>query len=610
MKGDGDVIPVISGHSMFMNMMEQMSDSCYFKDRDFRFIFANQSMAGSFGMDNPAELEGKTDFDFLSGTDAEENRRMEGLVLETGKPAVGMVKALSNPDGPTTWISSSIYPLYGEDGSIIGIWGTGKDITEFETAKNSLHETLVRYRQLSEQSRVFTWEVDDHGLYTFADPMVEALTGYSAEELIGKMHFYDLCPEEGRNAFMDAAFGVFARKEPFQNLENKARTKNGQEIWLSTNGIPLLNDDGTLKGYHGNDTDITMQKDRDRQIIYLSYHDQLTGLYNRRFYEEELNRLDTERNLPISIVMGDVNGLKLVNDSFGHAMGDELLKKAADVIRRGCRADDIVARLGGDEFVVLLPNTTHQEAESFLKRIADLSEKEKVCSLDVSISFGCRTKYGKEESIQDVFKSAEDHMYRNKLSESSGMRSRTIGLIMNALYEKYNREQLHSIRVSELCAVISSRMHFGDEYVAQVRMAGLLHDIGKIEIDGLILNKPVALNPDEWEEMKRHPEIGYRILSSVNEFMPIADFVLEHQERWDGKGYPRGLAGERISLQARIIAVADSYDAMTTNRTYGRALSEGEAVDEMERCSGTQFDPSVVKALTEIIREKGLQPEN
>jgi len=177
-------------------------------------------------------------------------------------------------------------------------------------------------------------------------------------------------------------------------------------------------------------------------------------------------------------------------------------------------------------------------------------------------------------------------------------------LIINTLYEKSNREMLHSKRVSEICEDIATKMNFARDDVNQIRIAGLMHDIGKIGIDGKILNKPEKLNNDEWTEMKRHPEIGYRILSSVNEFSEIADYVLEHQEYWNGKGYPRGLKGEEISMQARIITVADAFDAMTSNRTYGKALSEEEATNEIRRCSGTQFDPFIARVFIEKCLEK------
>jgi diguanylate cyclase (GGDEF)-like protein len=332
------------------------------------------------------------------------------------------------------------------------------------------------------------------------------------------------------------------------------------------------------------------------EIEFLSYHDYLTGLYNRRFFEEELKRHDVSRNFPISIVMGDVNGLKLVNDSFGHPTGDEILKKAAELIAKACRAGDIVARLGGDEFVVLLPKAGEEDAARLIKRVQDELNEELVVGIPLSVSFGQATKIQEGDSLSEILKDAEDHMYRHKLYESTGARSRTVTLIINTLYAKNHREMLHSQRVGALSATIATYMGYSTDDVNQIKTAGLMHDIGKIGVEDSILNKAEPLSKQEWEEIMKHSEIGYRILSSVPEFSEIANFVLEHQERWDGKGYPRGLKGNEISQEARIIAVADSYDAMTGERSYGRVFSADEAAEELIRCAGTQFDPEIVNA--------------
>jgi diguanylate cyclase (GGDEF)-like protein/putative nucleotidyltransferase with HDIG domain len=302
--------------------------------------------------------------------------------------------------------------------------------------------------------------------------------------------------------------------------------------------------------------------------------------------------------------MCDLNGLKLVNDSFGHATGDELLKKTAEIIKRGFRSDDIIARLGGDEFVIILPETDTIETAKIIKRINSMILKEKVGALAISITFGHKTKNSMEEDIGEVFKNTEDDMNKHKLSQSSSIKSKTIDLIMNTLFEKNNREMLHSKRVSEICEDIASRMNFNKDNVSKIRIAGLMHDIGKIGIDENILNKPEELSSDERKEIERHSEIGHRILSSVDEFSEIAEHVLENHEQWDGNGYPRGLKGAEISLEARIIAVADAFDAMTRERTYGKTLSEDEAIREIRRCCGTQFDPEIAVIFVEKVLKK------
>lgn len=330
-------------------------------------------------------------------------------------------------------------------------------------------------------------------------------------------------------------------------------------------------------------------------ISYLSYHDVLTGLYNRRFYEEEIQRMDVKKNLPISIIMGDINGLKLINDAFGHGIGDKLLKVAANSIETRCRRDDVIARWGGDEFVILLPKTEKIEAEKIVKEIKSLYSQKRIHGVDGSISFGWDTKEGIDEDIIKVLKNAEDDMYRTKTIENESVRSAMINTIVKTLHEKNPREESHSKRVSELCEAIGLASGLSEIEVNKLRVGGLLHDIGKIAIEQSILNKPGKLTEQEWTEIKRHPEIGYRILSSSHEMLELTEGVLSHHEKWDGTGYPKGLKGEAIPKVARIIAIADTYDAMTSERSYRKALSEEVVLAEICKNSGTQFDPEIVQ---------------
>lgn len=342
-------------------------------------------------------------------------------------------------------------------------------------------------------------------------------------------------------------------------------------------------------------------RERHSKVEFLSFHDQLTGLYNRRFFDEELKRLDVEQNLPLSLAILDVNGLKLTNDAFGHLVGDRVLQKVADIMTRECRAGDMIARVGGDEFVMLFPKTDSLQAATIVKRIGQAAVGEKVDSINISVSYGLDAKTKTTEEITTVFKRSEDDLYRRKLSESTSMRHTTIEIIMNTLHEKSRREQQHSHRVSELCVAIATSLGLSHQDVSELRAAGLMHDIGKIAIDDGVLNKTEPLSDGERLVIKRHPEIGYRILSSVNAYAPLAEYVLAHQERWDGKGYPKGLKGEEIPFEARIIAVADAYDAMTADRPYRKAMSSMAAIEEIQRHSGTQFDPYIVQVFVEKV---------
>ncbi len=350
--------------------------------------------------------------------------------------------------------------------------------------------------------------------------------------------------------------------------------------------------------------DMTVKKELEERLEYLCYNDQLTGLYNRRYYEEELRSLDVKENYPLTIVLGDVNGLKLINDSFGHVVGDELIKKSAQIIKNGCRSHDVVIRLGGDEFVILLPKTDTYEAEKIVENINNLAKKEKIQGLDISISFGYETKCHEDEMIQEIFIKAEDYMYKRKLFESSNMRGKTIDTIINTLNEKNKREEQHSVRVAELCELMGKNIGLPKRKIQELKNAGLLHDIGKIAIEENILNKPGRLTEDEYNEIKRHPEIGYRILSTVNEMSEIAKYVLSHHEMWNGEGYPKGIKDIDIPFESRIISIVDAYDAMTSERPYRKALSEEFAIEELKRNSGIQFDPELVNLFIEKVLNK------
>jgi|GEM_PF-2891519 len=348
--------------------------------------------------------------------------------------------------------------------------------------------------------------------------------------------------------------------------------------------------------------EVELRIEREKEIIYLGNHDFLTGLYNRRFFEYELIRLDTKRNFPLTIIMGDVNGLKLINDSFGHSMGDELLVKLSQVLKSTFRSDDIVARVGGDEFMMLLPKADAIVAEKMITRVKNLLSLEKVGNSEFSISFGFEVKTGNEQNTSKIIKEAENKMYRQKLFESASMRNNTIELIMKALYEKNSREMFHSRRVSEICEAIAIKIRLNKDEVKKIKNTGLMHDIGKIGIDERILNSDQKLSENEWVEIRKHPDIGFRILFASIEFSGIADDVLQHHERWDGKGYPKGLKGEEISLNARIIALADTYDALISDRAYRKAYSKEYAIREIESCSGSQFDPKLVRAFFEMMK--------
>ncbi len=331
-----------------------------------------------------------------------------------------------------------------------------------------------------------------------------------------------------------------------------------------------------------------------KEIEYLSYHDQITGLNNRIKYEQVLKEIVSRDQLPISVIVSDINGLKLINDSFGHDAGDELLVKFSNILKEVNVGNDYIYRTGGDEFALILKETNEEKAKKIIDKLMLKCSKEDINGLSLSASFGVGTIINENDSITKVLKIAEDSMYQQKLYESSSRKDNTVDIINNTLQAKNPREQLHSNRVAEFCekTAIALGMSISDQN--KLRTAGLLHDIGKIGIPEELLNKPGRLTEEEYKEICKHPEIGYRILESSGNMKEISDCVLSHHERWDGGGYPRGIKGEEISIEARIIAIADTFDAMTSERSYRKGLPKEVAIEELIRCKGTQFDPELV----------------
>ena len=478
-----------------------------------------------------------------------------------------------------------------------------QNITEMKRVEQELNESRSLINAIVKSTTDIIYVKDTLGNYKMLNEAAEIAFGKNMAEIRGANDFA-LHPPWEAQAFMERDRQIM-ESGTIRTLEESMTDVHGKtSTFLSTKG-PLYDENHVLKGLFGISRDITERKAQEENLVHLSFYDYLTGLYNRRFFEEELHRLDTKRNYPMTIAMGDVNGLKLVNDSFGHASGDEVLQKIARAMKLCCRADDIMARLGGDEFAIIFPKTETVKAEAIISRIQKVLANEKVDSMAISISFGYETKYVDDDSTHDILKHVEDHMYRQKLHESLSLRSKAINLAMNTLFEKSNREMMHSKRVSELCEKIAIALDLDADVIKDLRTAGLMHDIGKIGIADQILNKPRRLDEDEWKEIHRHPEIGFRILSAVNEFSEIAGYVLEHHERWDGRGYPRGLKEDEICLHARIIAIADSYDAMTSFRPYGKSKSPQEAIEEIRACANIQFDPVIAR----IFVEKVLQQE-
>jgi len=428
--------------------------------------------------------------------------------------------------------------------------------------------------------------------------------GYTQEELVGKKWF-DVCipariQEEVKNAFAQLMAGG---NETVGYVENPVVTWSGEERLIAWHNALLRDDKNCIVALLSAGIDITESRKMEEELRYLNFHDKLTGVYNRNFLEKEIERLDTATQLPVSVIMVDVNGLKLVNDTYGHERGDELLRSAAQVLKTSCREQDIiVARFGGDEFVMLLPETSREEVQEVCQKIRRKTKGVFVEEVPLSLALGFATKESKEESLTEVLRRAEDEMYRQKLAETRSSRSAIINALLKTLETKSYETQLHTQRMQKVGLAIAEKIQLPDTEVNRLKLAIMLHDIGKISLPEEILKKPGPLLPEEWKLIKKHPEYGYRIVRATPEFAHVAEEIWSHHEWWDGSGYPRGLKKEEIPLLARIVALADAYEVMRYGRPYKKAMSQEEIIAELKRSAGTQFDPELVEILLLLIQ--------
>lgn len=474
---------------------------------------------------------------------------------------------------------------------------------ELENANKMMLESRNQLKLILDSTAEAIFGLDLNGNCTFCNiSSVKMLAYQDQSELVG-MNMHDMIhhsKKDGTKISIDECRIIKSMKngETFYTDDEVFWRKNGTCFEVEYHVYPQIKD-GVIVGAVVIFMDITESRRAQKHIEYLSYHDSVTGVYNRMFFENELNRIDTKSNLPISIIYGDVNGLKLLNDILGHEKGDELLKKTSEVLKRICRNGDTVARIGGDEFVVLLASTEAKDTEKIIKRIRKEMGNEKIAGIKGSISVASATKIYSEQDIRGVLKNAETEMYKVKTLESRQVNSGMLTDIMESLYEKSQREKLHSINVSKMCEQIAIKMQLTENEVKKAKDAGFYHDIGKIALNNNILNKKGNLDDEENEEMMNHPLIGFRILNLFNETLDIAEGVLTHHERWDGTGYPKGLKGEEIPMVARIIAVAEGYDAMT-NKLHGSGATHKEAIEDIKSKSGIKYDPVVVSNFIDL----------
>ncbi len=601
-------------------ILNSISETCVLYDINKRIVWMNKKAEELAGRD-AKELIGSYCYSTWFGRDSIcEGCPME-KVLEEGESNEGEVVT---PAGKILLIKG--YPVF-EGTEIAGFIELGMDITQKKKTESLLQETMYKLERLHETALTMGRITKEEELFEL---MVEAarkvlrfsfctlyrkegnhlvvraktqgspsqtidLSKESHASLFGQsetLFIPDLSKEEG---FLDHLSG-------FTSLISVPIGDRGIFQVLSRRGVVFSKEDRKL-------VEILTSHAREAlksihfgsRLEHMSIHDNLTGLYSRNYLEQELESLDTEISLPISVIILDINGLKLVNDTYGYGKGDTILVAVAQDLKRSCRSNDIVTRWGGDEFLIFLPKTARDACQIIRNPILEGFQEMVVEKIPIQIASGTATKEEPGEDLFRTFQRAEDLMNKQKLTVVSSARGKIISTLLKTLGEKSHETEEHAWRMQRMAIEIGAEIGLPPSELDRLSLLLTLHDIGKIAIAEEILTKPGRLSNEEWEIIKTHPEVGARIASSTDEFAHVANDILAHHERWDGGGYPRGLREEEIPILARVTSIVDSFDVMTHERSYKAAMSSREAIDELKRCAGTQFDPELVDVFIRLI---------
>jgi len=506
--------------------------------------------------------------------------------------------AIATRDGSVKWVEVSGARVEWE--GCPAMLTMGVDITRRKLAE----EQLAKFKEVADKAMFGLAIADMDGNLIYINQSFADAHGYGLEELLGSpLGLLYTGSQERQMAELKhelLATGGFVGREIWH------KHRSGRTYPMLMTGSLLRDRDGKPDCMVFSALDISDQKRHQDQLRYFGFHDQLTGVYNRAYLDEELKRLASGRRHPVSIISADLNGLKLVNDTMGHAAGDELLITVAGLIQSALRSSDVVARTGGDEFAVVLPSTPEEAATEVAHRIALAVERhsEQAGKWPVSLSIGVATSLTPETSLARTAQLADSRMYQDKVTRRAGQLGRTAGALLTALARQTGLPAGYAQDLAGTAQKVGSRLGLSAQQLSDLALLVQFHDLGKVATSGNNLRKRRAAgvgSPEtEAETARLHPEIGFRLASSIPELVGIADLILKHRERWDTMGYPLGIGGEDIPLVARVFAVAQAYAALIHGWPEGEPMARADAVAEVSSHAGTRYDPQVVAALVAL----------
>ncbi len=629
----------------FKGFVDNAPSMIYTMTEEGRFIYVSHSWIEQLGYEQH-EVEGKHFAEFVYPGDLEICQKFLQNAIETRAAQKNITYRVRHKNGTLHWHKASGSVIENQNGDILYCIGVANDISEqvkyeqellksnqeLEAALEEIlsieEELRVQYENLERREKELrdsmrlqediiqflpdpTFVINTQGIVVSWNKAMEELSGIKAEDILGKGDYEYAIPfyRKRRPVLIDLVLNYAeedarAYQKVIMNKDNKALTVEDYYLdsqdtgrYLSIKASPLYNSKGEVIGAVESIRDITARKKIEKKLRYVADHDSVTGLYNRRYFEREIKNRRKKNGTVVGLIVSDVDGLKLVNDTLGHQEGDRLLRKSAQILKEACPEQSIITRIGGDEFCVILRHTSERELYAIHRKMIRLVNEynQNGPHIPLSISHGIAFRNDSHVDLLQLFKEAEQKMYYEKLLHSQSAKSQVVDVLTKALEVRDYITEGHADRLSKIVEEIASSIGLPEYQINNLRLFARFHDIGKVGISDAILFKPGKLTSDEFEEMKKHSEIGFRIAQTSPDLVHISDWILKHHEWWNGNGYPFGLAGKDIPLECRILSIADAYDSMSNDRPYRKALVYKTRINELKRFAGIQFDPELIE---------------
>ena len=466
-------------------------------------------------------------------------------------------------------------------------------------AKSFRNERSVLFKTIETSPVPALLHTEDMRIIAMSDSLKQ-LSGYDLEEVPTMRAWIEKAYPEHAKRMHEDVMRLYDTEGTIDHGTERLKAKDGSIFHLHWHSAFVGHNEYGLRLMLSTGIDITERKTREKELTHISYHDDLTGLYNRRYYEEIVKRYEPLED--IGIVLADINGLKLVNDVFGHTYGDELLRYFAEVLLETFPMTSTICRLGGDEFVILMESYDEKHVKDIEKTIKDKIHKDDE-DIIPSAALGHAKKQG-DEPLKNTFIRAENMLYKDKLREYNKQSGTIIQNLKHTMFKKTDECEDHIQRLNTLANELSKALDIPYEYERELRQLIELHDIGKISIDSAIFNKEGALSEEEKVEIEQHTEIGYRIANALPRLKNVAYSILTHHENVDGSGYPFGLSGKDIPYTSRLFRVIDSYENMTRKKHYRpKPISKQKALEELKRNKDKYYDADIVDAFVNVLSD-------